>query len=107
MNDMASIRKMRPVPGVPSGSLGCEGAGAGAAWGAGASLTAVAVVSCELGFLRGKKLVYQRCRWGFAVSRQLIPLKPKAGLSGAPRRITPRTCNRHTQVARFAPCFGR
>src|SRR5579863_1787256 len=61
MNDMASIRKMRPLPGAPCGNLACAGAGAAAGWAAGASATVTAAsLSCELVFLRGKKLVYQR-----------------------------------------------
>src|SRR5579864_1864086 len=80
MNDMASIRKTRPLPGAPWGNSGATGAGVVAAWAEGASVTAVAVSSCEFGFLRGKKIVYQRSsvwrgrprRWQVAQVRALL-----------------------------------
>src|ERR1022692_3643186 len=103
MNDIASIRKMRPLE--PAGSAGIAGAVSGL--GAASGLTDF--------FFGGKPEFYQEGSFKFRVSRKSRVAADLRGRRGSIRGIIPQTCNPHTSRtgtahlprARMRPGYAR
>src|ERR1035441_2424311 len=84
MNDIASMRKMRPLE--PAGSAGIARVVSGL--GASSGLADF--------FFGGKPEFYQEGSFKFRVSRKSRVAADLRGRRGSIRGITPRTCNPHT-----------